>query len=96
MRSIVLIRAGRARMGTIHRNAHMHLNECILAIKGRLKGSRLPSEEEVLIIRPTGEEGQAHVSRMRVTLFNLGPCQEGGIPKQDPSGEAVRAECGLC
>src|SRR5438034_1053669 len=60
-------------MGTIHRVVPTHLNECILAIKWRLKGSRLPSEEEVLIIRPTGKRVKARLSGCAGHPFDPGP-----------------------
>jgi hypothetical protein len=60
-------------------------------------GSRLPSEEEVLIIRPTGKKGQPPLRSNGLGRSLPGaPCQESqGIPKQDPNNIAVQAECSL-
>ncbi len=47
-------------------------------------GSRLPSEEEVLIIRPAGIMGKPNVSVGLPKLSGV-PARKPGIPKQDPN-----------
>ena len=48
-------------------------------------GSRLPSEEEVLIIRPAGKKGQRLIVPTRLPLPSRGRLPGSpGIPKQDP------------
>jgi len=59
-------------------------------------GSRLPSEEEVLIIRPTGKKGQAAIAFQQVTPPPRGPARKSGIPAQDPNAKAVQTECSCC
>ena len=58
-------------------------------------GSRLPSAEEVLIIRPTGKKGRAAFASQRDS-FSRRPARKPGIPKQDPDGKAVQTECSCC
>jgi len=58
-------------------------------------GSRLPSEQEVLIIRPTGIMGNRNI-RKRMTQGFRGPCQEARHSKAGSEGEAVQTECSSC
>jgi hypothetical protein len=53
----------------------------ILTIKWRTNGSRLPSAEEVLIIRPTGKTVKAPLCSG--TTASRRPARKLGIPKQD-------------
>ena len=52
-------------------------------------GRRLPSGEEVLIIRPTGKQGQALLCSSRSTP-SRGPAGKPGIPKQDRNAKRSR------
>jgi len=61
-------------------------------------GTRLPSEREVLIIRPTGITGNLNVST-GLPKSSGAPARKPGIPKQDPNAmrsrrNAVAAQCG--
>ena len=53
-------------------------------------GRRLPSREEVLIIRPTGKQGQVHFVFEQVAPNPRGPARKPGIPKQDPNAKRSR------
>src|SRR5260370_178687 len=61
-------------MRNIRRVRYAHLNNRILTIKWRANGSRLPSAEEVLIIRPTGKTGQGAFA------FQQGTTSPGALP----------------
>jgi hypothetical protein len=52
-------------------------------------GTRLPSAEEVLIIRPTGKKGQAAYRSNRVTLLSRVTCQEARAFQS-----RIRTQCG--
>jgi hypothetical protein len=53
-------------------------------------GSRLPSEEEVLIIRPTGKKGETLLRLHRVSPFlSWGTCQEARAFQS-----RIRTQCG--
>jgi len=54
-------------------------------------GTRLPSAEEVLIIRPTGK--RAAVSRRTRSFLPREPCQEAEHSKAGSERKAVQAEC---
>jgi hypothetical protein len=59
-------------------------------------GTRLPSEEEVLIIRPTGKKGQPLIAPIGSALSVPGHLPGSRcIPKQDPNANAVQSECSL-
>src|SRR5438309_5609504 len=61
-------------MRNIRRVRYAHLNNRILTIKWRANGTRLPSAEEVLIIRPTGKTGQGAFA------FQQGTTSPGALP----------------
>src|ERR1700678_1769863 len=50
-----------------------------------MMGSGLPSAEEVLIIRPTGNKGSSSLCLSTGLRFPGAPARTRGIPKQDPS-----------
>jgi hypothetical protein len=56
-------------------------------------GSRLPSDGDVLIIRPTGKKGYAHQRSNRIFPSLPGPCQEARHSKAGSEINAV--PCGM-
>ena len=60
----------------------------ILTIKWRTNGSRLPSAEEVLIIRPTGKRGK------RAFVFHRLPCLPGPLPGSSAFQSRIGTLCG--
>jgi hypothetical protein len=59
-------------------------------------GTRLPSSEEVLIIRPTGKKGQPPHRSNRVTPLDPGaPARKPGHSKAGSVRTVVQSECSL-
>jgi hypothetical protein len=58
-------------------------------------GTCLPSRGEVLIIRPTGKEGQPLQYSTGYDLVSR-PCQEARHSKAGSERNAVRTECSCC
>src|ERR1700685_3676935 len=64
-----------------------------------MMGTGLPSAEEVLIIRPTGNKGSSSLCLSTGLQFPGTPARKRGIPKQDqrtsgPSGVRCLSDCG--
>ena len=59
-------------------------------------GTRLPSSEEVLIIRPAGKKGQPPHRSTRITPFGPGaPARKPGHSKAGSVRTVVQSECSL-
>ena len=56
-------------------------------------GSGLPSNGDLLIIRPTGKKGRTSHRSNRLPLLSRGPARKPGILKQDPNAMRSQAEC---